>query len=169
MFAMKIKQDRVSALPGVLSSNPDLTEAEGFGMRIGNLSFTRRLETWTDQHRVIARIMAQLMWGGLLRCCPTLDASLHYRAQGHCSMAAFEALLPPPLKVILSCPWLFVSPALDADCQANDSRLKAKPCSREPGKASLWYYLHFSRNLGQSSPWQSSEPRLYMRFLEVHW
>lgn len=40
------------------------------------------LETWTDQHRVIVRIMAQLMWGGLLRCCPTLDASLHYLHSG---------------------------------------------------------------------------------------
>jgi hypothetical protein len=79
MFAMKIKQDRASALRGVLSSNPDLTETEGFGVDRGNLSFIRRAgEHWIEQPRVIVRVMAQGMWGGLLHCCCTLDASLPY-------------------------------------------------------------------------------------------
>lgn len=149
---MKIKPDRVSALHRVRSWDPEirvwLTDwRRGFGVDTEILSFTWRAgeADWKAvQPRVVAGIMAQLMWGGL--CCTGCST---------CTRVLRNAVTLLPLKhhcyhlarSFCTVPASLYHLTLDQNLQQLIPGHLAKRCSREVGKASLWYYWHFGRSL----------------------
>lgn len=149
---MKIKPDRVSALHRVLSWDPEirvwLTDwRRGFGL--GTKKSQLHLKSWRSR----------------LKGCAAWSCSWNHGTANVGDSAVLDALPAPGCSATLlhCCLWsitattsqghfvlsllLCITWPLDQNLQQLIPGHLAKRCSREVGKASLWYYWHFGRNL----------------------